>query len=469
MALKVLMLRARLNARNADMTALQQTRETLRQRSAELESDINEAATEEELNVCDQAVSDLDTQITENDAAIDTLQAEIDDITRQIAELEAAQERGNDQADPAPAAENERRNDPMPYNATADRRWFGLSYEERDRIMQRDDVKNFAAQLRAMRGQTRAVTNADLGIPTVLLGLLENNFERYSKLVSHITVHTVKGTGRLNIAGTVPEAFWVEATAAVSELTLSFTNLELDGAKVCGYAAIPNATLEDDDDLRLITTVMEMIFKAMGLAFDKAVIFGTGTNMPVGFVTRLAAATQPAWWGTKQGTFTDLSATHVLKLNLLAKVGAEFFQPLLAALGVADPAYSDGKPVWVMNRKTHIDLLTRCLAFDMNAALLAGMNNTMPVIGGEIIEEECMSDYNIAGGYSSLMIGLHRTGAKVSYSDLPMFIQDQTVFKGTDRWDAKPARGEGFVVVSYNNVNPVTTATFAGVTPPSGT
>ena len=38
-----------------------------------------------------------------------------------------------------------------------------------------------------------------------------------------------------------------------------------------------------------------------------------------------------------------------------------------------------------MNRKTHMDILARALAFNASGALVAGMQNTMPVIGGPIV------------------------------------------------------------------------------------
>ena len=59
----------------------------------------------------------------------------------------------------------------------------------------------------------------------------------------------------------------------------------------------------------------------------------------------------------------------------------EFFQKLIAALAVADPTYSQsGEPTWVMNRKTHMDVLAKAMAFNASGALVAGMQNTMPVI-----------------------------------------------------------------------------------------
>ena len=88
------------------------------------------------------------------------------------------------------------------------------------------------------------------------------------------------------------------------------------------------------------------------------------------------------------------------------------------------------------------------------------MSNQMPIIGGEIVELEFMADKEIAGGYLSLERWAERAGAVIGSSDIPLFIQDQTVFKATARYDGKPARGEAFVIVNYNNQSPTTSVSF---------
>ena len=117
--------------------------------------------------------------------------------------------------------------------------------------------------------------------------------------------------------------------------------------------------------------------------------------------------------------------------------------------------------MWVMNRKTHMDLICRCLEFNSSAALMSGVSNVMPVIGGEIVELEFMADNDIAGGYLTLEVIAERSGAKIAYSDIPMFLDDCTVFKGTQRYDGKPVRGEAFVLLNYANTAPTKTVTFA--------
>ena len=85
----------------------------------------------------------------------------------------------------------------------------------------------------------------------------------------------------------------------------------------------------------------------------------------------------------------------------------------------------------------------------------------MPVIGGTIVELDFMADYDVAGGFMDLERWVERSGATIDYSDIPLFIQNCTTFKGLQRFDGKPVFGEAFVIVNYNNTNPVTSLSFA--------
>lgn len=459
MALKVLMLRSKLAPLEAQMQALTETRDGFAAREQELERDIAAVTTEEERGVVEQAVESFEQERSANSAEITRVQGEIDAINEEIRSLEAAQT-------PPPAVSNSdtgnhehERGIIMATNT--ERRWFGMSYAERDALMGQEDVRTFLGNVRALRGQTRAVTGAELGIPDGFLPILRDLTYQESKFLRFVTNSVFRGTTRQNIAGVAPEGVWTEMTGALNELSLDFHQLTMDGYMVGGYMALPNAILMDDSDLQLATTILQALAASIAKAIDKAIWFGTGTKMPVGILTRLAAAEQPAWWGTNQGTFTNLSATNVLKLNLAAKSGTEFFQSLVAALAVAKPNYSNGTLVWTMNRKTHMDIMARALAFNDAAAMVAGVNNTMPIVGGEIVEWEEMADNCIAGGFMSLYRSVEREGTSIESSTEVRWLQNQTCFKGLQRRDGKPAIGEGFVIVNYANAAPTTTATVA--------
>ena len=86
----------------------------------------------------------------------------------------------------------------------------------------------------------------------------------------------------------------------------------------------------------------------------------------------------------------------------------------------------------------------------------------MPVVGGDVVvfSDDVMPDNTIIGGYGDLYLLAERAGTSVGYSDIPLYIQDQTVVKGTARYDGVPVIAEGFVAIGIGKA-PVTSASFA--------
>ena len=462
MALKVLMLRSRLTPLLAELQAFETTRAGFAAREADLERDIADAQTDEERSVVSAAVDAFEQERSTNAAEIARVQQAIDAINDEIRSLEAAQtpppasQPNND-----PGATNHKRSvQPMPIIDT-ERRWFGLSYQQRDALLAQDSTKEFLQRFRQLRAQQNSATGAELGIPTEFMQILRDLTYQNSKLWPYIHSESIRGNARQNIVGTGAEAVWSEMLANINEITLDFTQLEMDGYMLAGYMAISNAVLQDDSDLQLLTSILNAMGEANARAMDKAIVYGTGKKMPVGFITRLAASAKPDWWNNDQGDFSDLHSSHILKLDIDSTSGAAFFGTLIESLGIADPKYSDGRVFWVMNRKTHIKLMAKALAFDASAALAAGINNTFPIIGGDIVELEFMADNDIAGGFGSLMRMVEREGMSIASSDIPLFLRNMTVFRSIGRYDGKPARGEAFVLVNFHNTQPTTSISFA--------
>ena len=462
MALRVIMLRKKLTAKQAELNALRETAAGFTQREAELEAAINEASTDEEREAVEGEVAAFEADQAANADAISAAETEISDIEAQITEAEQRARQARSTV-PGSAPEAHERKDGCPMSTPETRtKFFNMTVAQRDAFFAREDVTDFLTRRRSFGSQQRGVSGAELGIPPVILDLLRDNMERYSKLVSFVRLRQVRGKARQNVVGKIPEGVWTEAVnVTLNELSLAFTQVEVDGFKIGGYIAIDNAYLADDSNLQLGATIVDALGQAIGYGLDKAIVYGSGTKMPVGFMTRLAASSQPAWWGDNQGEFTDLHESNILKIDIDSKTGAEFFASLTASLGVAKPNYSNGQCVWLMNRKTHMHLLGKALAFDAAASLVAGINDTMPVVGGRIIELEFIPDNEICGGFLDLYLLVEREGAVIGSSDIPLFLQDKTVYKATARYDGKPIIGEGFVAVSFDNTAATTTATFA--------
>jgi HK97 family phage major capsid protein len=91
-------------------------------------------------------------------------------------------------------------------------------------------------------------------------------------------------------------------------------------------------------------------------------------------------------------------------------------------------------------------------ATSINAAgaIVTGVNGTMPIIGGDIVVLDFIPANVIIGGYFDLFLLAERSGAKLSQSEHVKFVEDQTVFKGTARYDGLPVIAEGFVAFALN-------------------
>lgn len=453
MALRTLMKQKKLNEARAQLVALQK-------REAELGGQLDRA---------DELSPELEAEIEQVADAIDEATAAIAELEDELEELETEVETPAE--DPAPV-----RSAPIPARRSAAPRMTRTvattgfrcrsgcfaTREARDSFYARGEMKSFLNRVRSMvGGQRRGVTGAELTIPTEALDVLRDNLDQYSKLLRHVRLRSVKGEARQQIIGTVPEGVWMEMAGALNELTFTVNEIETDGYKVGGVIVIDNYMLKDSD-INLGEEILYMLGQSIGLALDKAIVYGDGSKMPLGFVARLAEAVKPGYWTANRAEWTDLHSSNVMKLNIEAEDGEGFFRTLLAALAKADPHYVGGtKPVWVMNEATRVELMIKALGFNSAAAIVSGLDYSMPVIGGEIVTLEFMPDHEIAGGYLDAYLLAEREGSSFDYSDLPLFIQDKTVFKGTARYDGQPVRGENFVVVNFANVEPTTAVDFA--------
>ncbi len=471
--LKQLVLRKRISGLQSKLSELRKKedefstrKEEMKTREAELETAINELteeSTEEDRTAVDEAVAAfeadqeaLSTEQKDNDEAKGKLEGEIQTLQDELDELD----KRSKTPPAAPPRKNEREKEIGGEIRMKRQGFFSeLPYEQRTAFVAREDVKGFLARIREFKGQQRAVTGAELAIPEVMLDMLRENMYRYSKLITKVRVKTVGGKARQNIAGAIPEGVWTEAVGALNELALKFNQVEVDGYKVGGFIPVPNSTLEDSD-INLAAEIMDALGQAIGLAIDKAILYGTGTKMPLGIATRLAQTSEPSDWGTDAPDWTDLHTSNVLKINPSGMTSEQFFAALVLALGVAKPDYAVGGTFWAMNRKTKMTLMSKAITFNAAGALVAGLNGTMPIESGDIVELPFIPDNDIIGGFGSLYLLAERSGSQFAVSEHVKFVEDQTVFRGTARYDGMPVFGEGFVIVNINNATATTTDTF---------
>ena len=445
MAIKALMLRKKLDDKKELLDALREKDGEFAKREAELETAVAEAETDEEKTTVEEAVETFDRESTEHESAKSALETE-------IAGLEAELENEENKASVEKKEDNTRKDDVK----MDTRKFYGMNVQERDAFFAREDVKEFLHRTRELGSQKRDVSGKELLIPDVMLGLIREEITNYSKLYKHVAVRRVPGTSRLNIMGKIPEGVWTEMCAKLNELSLSFTSVEVDGYKVGGFIAICNAVLEDSD-IALATEIINALSQAIGLALDKAIIYGKGTKMPMGIVTRLATAEAPSNYPETSREWTNLTTTNIQTLT--GKSDAALFKAMVEASGAAKNGM--GGKFWAMNESTYSKLVVNAVSINASGAIVTGMSNTMPIIGGAIEILPFIPDGDIVGGYGERYLLAERAGVSVNQSEHVRFIEDQTVFKATARYDGTPVIAEAFVAFNISGVAPTTSVDFA--------
>ena len=463
MALKTILLRSKIDGKKAELEALRAKDADFATREEELLQSIDEAKTAEDRTAVEKAVDEFEQDKEAHETAKTNLNGEIEELERSLEEAERSvkstrKQEEHKQTKTEMRGVNKMEIRKLPMNVRA---FDALTAEQKRSIVAQDDVQTFFAELRNAAKNQRSISGGELTIPVVLLDLISENIFRYSKLMDKVRVRNVAGQARQTIAGTIPEAVWQEMCGAINELNFVFNQVTLDGFKVAGYIPVCNSLLEDND-INLAGWLVEALAEAIGLAKDKAIIYGKGAanKMPMGIVTRLAQQSEPADYPANAPAWKDLHTSNIIKIDS-TKTGAAFWAELIVACGNAYTAYARGTQFWAMNSKTYALLKSKVVTFTATGEVAASIYGTLPVINGDIVILEFMPDGDIVGGYGDLYLWAQRGGMSIEASTEAQFIQDNTVFRGKERADGTPVIPEGFVAINING-NEITTAmTFA--------
>ena len=472
MALKAIMLRSKIDKKRSELNALLEKDADFEAREAELEQAIEEAQTEEEQQAVSEQVEAFETEKTEHEESKARLNEEIMGLEDELSATEAEPPIDRTASSVKKPIRKERKGVEMitrdirklPMNVRA---FDSLPMETRESIVEREDVKAFLSKIRSMKGSTRAITGGDLEIPVVFLELISENMYRYSKLLNRVRVRSVPGQARQTIAGTVPEAIWTEMCGAINELSFVFNQVTLDGYKVAGYVPVCNSLLEDTvSNLDLASWIVEMISESIGLAEDKAILYGKGasSHMPLGIVTRLAQNEQPSGYPANAPAWVDLHESNILSIDGDSMTGAQFWSALTLAAGNTFTRYSRGNQFWAMNSRTYAKLKSKLITFTASGDIVANLYGNLPIITGDVDVLEFIPDGDIIGGYGDLYVWADRADIRIDQSEHVQFIQDNTVFRGKARADGMPIIPGAFVAININNTSVTTAMDFAADT-----
>lgn len=471
--LKALMLRKQITDAKAELAAI--NGKDYAARESEIAKSIDEVTTPAEREAVEAAIEAFETEKRDDEKKAAELKDSIADLEAELADLEAKVEQtapeaektedgdvkavepteDNDKDAPAEARTTEKE------ITTMAKRFSDMTMTEKRAIVEREDVKAFLERVKTAALEKRAISGGALLIPDVMLPLMREVAAEASKLYKYVNVEAVGGRARQTIAGTIPEAVWTEACGNLNELTFGFNGVEVDGYKVGGYVPVCNALLADND-VDLANVIVIGLGKAIGIALDKAILYGTGVKMPQGIVTRLAQTSEPADYPATARTWVDLHTSNVKQIANTVH-GADFFKAIVAAFANAkSKGYSNGVKFWAMNETTFAKVLGESV--NINSGVVQGTPlEYMPVIGGaiEVLGDTVIGDNQIVAGYGDLYLLAERAGTEIAYSEHAQFVADNTVFKGTARYDGLPVIAEAFVAIAIDGDTVDTTATFA--------
>lgn len=460
MALRQLLLTRERNEKNALLAAIEKEQEGLRaareawkiresnaeKALAELEAKTD--ATEEERKAFDDEAAEIekeDKDLTgkEEDAQkrADAARSRIEEIDGELEDIRKRFEEGSKKVKEQEKKPAENQNERGVY----------VGMDKRERIVElvkREDVQSFLSNVRGL--QNRGVNGAELTIPTVMLPLISEVSGQYSVLEKYMDAETIQGTSAQNILATIPEAVWTETKDWIKELEMNIYQMKTAGNMVAGFIPL-HISDEEDSAENLASLIINGLGRSIGRAKDKSMMYGTGVHMPVGIMTRLAAAEKPAWWdpmwvGENAPVFTNLSTTHLGAVSSTGLEGIKLFQEMFAVLGKAEKKYETGpdKKFWAMKGSTWATLQTMMLNFNSAGAVVSAANRQMPIIGGTVEELDFMPDGVIAGGYGGNYKWITRSAMTISATSELRWLQNQILYKGVERADGAPMAGEAF-------------------------
>ncbi|RBP89392.1 HK97 family phage major capsid protein [Cytobacillus firmus] len=430
MALKQLLLNKKIEQRKASLAEMLKNNEEYEKRSAELAAALEEASNEEE------------TQIVEDE--IDKLEAEFDGVSEKKLSLEEeirSLEEELSKLNETPKPNNESRSIQKPNNSNTpiegEERMKVNKFETRSQMLARldiEEVRNFYTTVASAAKDKRALSGTDVLIPEQVVNMIQNRLGDYGTLYREVMVEQLNGTARIIMDGAIPEAIWVECCDPVEELATAFSQTELDCFKVGGFIPVCNATLEDSM-INLANFLETRLAMAIAKAIDDAILNGEGAaqKQPMGIITELTA-NAPDQIVTSDGTLKDIMSK-------------------MALIDSGEDGPPIGEVIAVMKRSFYYSVIApqTFLANDQGQYVIAGTSNPRLPDGTRIVFNQYTPDNTIVlGDFKKYLLG-ERRGVQLAVSTDVRFIQDQTVFKGTARYDGKPIYDNKFVVI---NVTP---------------
>lgn len=417
MALRQIMLLKKIEQRKSALDALLEQESGFTTRSKELETAIEEATTDEEIQAVEESITELDAEKEEHEQKKTKLEGE-------IAELEGELEQLNSK-EPQTQKRTSAKGETIQMNRLQVRELLRTG-----EYYKRSEVTEFYEQFKNLR----AVGGGELTIPEVIVNRIMDIMGDFTTLYPLVDKIQVKGTTRILIDTDTTAATWIEQKGAIPTGDVGTIGyLDFDGFKVGKVTFVDNYLLQDSV-VNLDAYVTKKIARAIAKALDKAIVKGEGaTNkQPEGIVPKLPS-----------GHSVEVEADESLIKNLVKKIGL-----------IDTGEDSVGEIVVVTHRQTYYNRLVEfSIQVDSSGNVVGKLPNLKnpDLVGLRVIfNNNLAADEVLFGDFSQYTL-IERESITIDNSEHVKFVEDQMAFRGKGRFDGKPVKPEAFVLIKIKD------------------
>lgn len=428
MAVRQLLLTKKVNEKRTKLNNIIELEKGFNKRAKELSVATEESKTDEEIAAVEEETDKLDADKKYVDENKSKLESEIADLEGELEELNIKEPKNDTGSQSASRSKMDIT------NIEGGLRMRGNKYETREQMLERlnrEEVRKFYTGIADAVKEKRAISETDTIIPEAVINMIQARLGDYSALYNEVYVQPLIGTARIIMDGAIPEGIWTEMTDSVQELSTAFSDTELDGYKVGGFIPVANSILEDNM-INLANFIETRLSMAIAKALDKVILTGTSAGkQPTGIITTLGGTGLEAHNVNSDGTLKDI-VSH------------------MALIDDGEDGAPIGEVIAVMKRSFYYSRIapqTFLATSDGKYVIQTAQSPRLPD-GTRIVFSQYMPDNTVLlGDFKKYLLG-ERRGVQLAVSDQVRFVEDQTVFKGTARYDGKPIYPNYFVKIT---------------------
>jgi HK97 family phage major capsid protein len=276
------------------------------------------------------------------------------------------------------------------------------------------------------RALTTAAVSAGSAVPTQTLNQIIDKLRQTSALYNYITVSFVPGNLSFVVANAKNVANWKTEGSnglAADDTVVSVTLGGYEIIKLVEISAAATAMTIDAFE----SYISAEIGRQLSIAFEKAIVSGSGTGEPTGILTGIT-------WGVANSTdFTGV---------------VDLYDTLMDALGLLPTMYHQSS-VFVLNRKTLFGGIRKVKATDGQPIFAYNPQDraAMTILGyGIVLNDYLPDDVILLGDFSYYRLNFSQAPT-IEASREAGFTSGKTVYRGLAVADGKPALAEAFVKI----------------------